>query len=133
MAIYCTHLYEDVAQECAGGIQNQKLSDAFVRACNRTLDTMSNRADLATKHAHITGTNSTISTLDEEYEYILHAGIVFFLRRMGWKSSDPRLHQKELEDTRLLWETGIGDYTTDIQNQNQADTDNDVWGLGNVT
>lgn len=133
MSIACASLYDDVVQEIGSGVQSERLSEAFVRAVNMALDELSIDADLATRHSHITGTGATISTLDDEYTFILYAGIVFYLRRMGWGSSDPRMRQFERVESADAWRLCKGQYIMAESNDNQATSTNDVWGLGDLT
>ena len=133
MAISVTTLYEDAAQECGAGVGNDKLTSGFVRACNRALDKMSVRADLATKHSHIANTDASVSTLSEHYGYMLYAGVIFYLRRMGFRSPDPKLFVKELDDSERQWNEALGEYVMDLGNIAQEVDEADVTKLGDVT
>ena len=130
MSISCQSLYEDITQQLGLGTGNTKLANSFVRAVNRALDQMSVSSDLTTKHAHISNQNSTITTLISAYEYMLYAGVYYWLVRMGHSASDPRIASVMYRDSAEAWTNALADYKQDADNLVQADSTQDVIGLG---
>lgn len=130
MSISCQSLYGDVCQQLGVGTGNEKLASSFVRACNRALDQMSVKVDLATKHTHITATSSIISTLSNNYEYILYSGVLYWLVRQGFTNSDPRVATVQYRDTEDAWKNALADYKEDLDNIDQATAATDMIGLG---
>jgi hypothetical protein len=129
MSIAATALYEDAAAQIGAGVGNDRLTRAFKRAVNRSLDELSIAADLATPLTHIDDVDDVID-LDDNYEHILYAGVLFHLVRAGHLPGDPRLAKALLEDTRVGWAMARGEYVMAEDNDNQATATNDVWGLG---
>lgn len=132
MSISCQGLYEDIVQQLGLGSGNTRLASSFIRATNRALDQMSIRADLATRHTHISATNSSISTLDPEYEGLLYSGVYYWMVRMGHSGSDPRIATVQYKDSAEAWKEALGDYVMAESNDNQSDSGNDVIGLGSL-
>lgn len=135
MSISCTDLFDDVAQEIGSGIANDRLTAAFPRAVNRALDELAVAADLATKFTHVTSTDGTIS-LDSSYEYIVYAGVIYHLIRMGHRPVDAKIAAIIFEDSRRNWANAKADYVQDADNVRQSTVENDMiaWGyLGTDT
>lgn len=133
MALECESLFQGVASQFGRGVGGEKIADGFIRAVNRALDELSLAADLATRHSHIASTGASISTLDEEYGTILYAGIIYWIYRLGHLPADPRTAAVVLKDSKDEWEAAKGEYVTAEDNDNQATSTNDVWGLGDVS
>jgi len=133
MSISCQQLYTDILSTIGVGTGDDKTIGRFTRAVNRTLDELSISADLATKHAHITGPQSTITTLSDYYEWILAAGVAFYMPRLGQRPSDPNLTTVVYKDTKEEWERAKGDYEANIWNEAQAVSGADIIGLGDVS
>jgi hypothetical protein len=132
MSISCQQLYASVRGTIGVGAGNQLTIDRFTVAVNRALDVLSITADLATKHAHISGPESTITTLSSYYEWILSAGTAFYMIRLGQRPSDPALAQIVYKDTQTEWDRAKGDYEANIWNEEQATDSNSIIGLGYV-
>ena len=132
MAISCANLYLDVASQLGEGVGNTRLANGFVRALNRALSELGVKADKASNFGSIASTDDTISDLNEKYEYIIYAGVMFNLIRMGHRPSDPKLATVVYEDSRKAWNDGKADYIVDLDNVIQSDADNDVIGLGSL-
>lgn len=132
MSISCQALYESVRDIVGLGADNEKLTRTFTTAVNRTLDELSITADLATKHSHISGPESTITTLNSEYEWILAAGTMFYMTRLGQRPSDPNLAQIVYRDTANEWDRAKGEYVADRWNDCQAVDSSSIIGLGYV-
>ena len=132
MTVQCASLYEDVVGEVGAGTGSQRLVAAFVRAFNRTLDKLSNAEDRATPHTHVDSQDGSVSTIDDNLEYVLYAGVLFYLNRSGYGPRDPKLAAIVYRDTRDNWVDAIADYMTAIDNAIQADSDADMIALGNL-
>ena len=132
MSISCQRLYQNVLGTIGVGVGDDLTVSRFTTATNRSLDELSITADLATKHSHITGPQSTITTLSDYYEWILAAGVAFYMPRLGQRPSDPNLTEKVYDDTRNEWERGKGEYVANSWNETQATDSNSIIGLGYV-
>ena len=130
MSISCQGLYRDVLSSIGVGSGSETTNNRFTAAVNRTLDELSIAADLATKHSHISGPESTISTLDSYYEWILAAGVMFYMVRLGQRPSDPNLAQIVYRDTQQEWERAKGEYVANRWNETQSTDSNSIIGLG---
>ena len=126
MSISCQALYESVKDTIGLGAGNEKLVRTFVTAVNRTLDELSITADLASKHTHIDGVEDDITTLAVRYEWILAAGVAFYMIRLGQRPSDPNLAQIVFRDTAAEWERAKGEYVADRWNDCQATDSSDI-------
>lgn len=132
MSVSCQALYESVRDTIGLGVGNDKMARTFVIAVNRSLDELSITADLASKHTHIDGVEDIIVTLDAEYEWILAAGVAFYMTRLGQRPSDPNLAQIVYRDTRDEWDRAKGEYVANRWNELQADKTEDIIALGFV-
>lgn len=133
MSIYCQALYQDAADVYGLGVGSDKFERRWVNAVNRALDELSIAADLATRHSHITGPEDVITTLDSEYEWMLVAGMNYYLARTGQRPSDPNVLKFVYKDTSDQWERARDEYVADGWNQKQAnDSTADIIGLGYV-
>jgi len=133
MSISCQTLYNDVCRIVGLGTGNDNLSSAFTRAVNRSLDKLSVRANLEVPHAHITQINTTISTLNAKYEYVLASGVMYYIVRLGFQASDPRVATVQYRDSESAWEKDTGEYVSDLINIAQSDEDEDIALLGKVS
>ena len=122
-------LYQDACRELGQGQGNSKLAASFVSAVNRTLDTLSIKSDKATKFPHIDSIESSVS-ISSNYEYILYAGVIYFLIRMGHRPSDPTIAQVVYTDSVRTWDEAVADYIQDLDNIWQSTDSNSVIGLG---
>lgn len=132
MSISCQQLYRDVLATVGVGTGSELTLSRFTTAVNRTLSELGITADLETKHTSITGPESTITTLSSYYEWILAAGVAFYMTRLGQRPSDPNIAQLVYKDTASEWERAKGEYVANLWNELQADEDEDIIGLGNV-
>lgn len=133
MSVSCQSLYEDVAAQFGFGVEKTRLNNCFVHSVNRSLDQLSLRANLETRMGHIVDVSESVGELDTEYEYILRAGVLFYMNRAGIKPADPRVGILVMQETAKDWEDAIGDFITAELNKLQEDTDNDVAMLGSLT
>ena len=81
----------------------------------------------------LTAIEDTVTDMDEKHEYILYAGIMFWLQRMGFKPGDPRIATAVINDTAREWKGAIGDYIADKVNDDQATGGLDIIALGDVS
>jgi hypothetical protein len=132
MSISCQQLYRDTLSTIGVGVGNDTTLARFTAAVNRALDELSITADLSGKHDHISGPESTITTLDEYYEWILAAGVAFYMTRLGHRPSDPNLAQIVYRDTASEWERAKGEYVANRWNETQSDETESIIGLGYV-
>ena len=132
--IACQTLYDDVAQELTGGRVNDRLAAAFPRAVNRALDELGAAVNDPDKFTRINSVDATIddSELDNHYEWILYAGVVYYLIRAGHKPSDPRVAQTIYQDSAARWEDAKGKYWEAVLYARQSDSDNDMVRFGSV-
>lgn len=120
MSVYCQALYDDAKSTYGMGSGSDNFLGRWVRSINRSLDELSIAADLATKHSHIDGPEDIITTLDAEYEWILAAGMNFYLARVGQRPSDPNILKVVYDDTRNQWMLAKDEYVANRQNEAQA-------------
>ena len=133
MSVNIQELFDDIAAEIGSGASNKVFTAKFVRAVNRSLDTLSLRANLETRLGHIAQINTTYTELDDEYNYILFTGVRYFLPRMGQRPGDPRVAKAVLEDTDGAWESAIGDFISARSYTLQDTSTNDIAGWGDVS
>jgi len=130
--IACQGLFQDVAQELGSGVESDRLKPKFIRAVNRALSELSLEADKSDTLDHITAVDSIITDMDTDYEWILYAGTIYNLVRMGVRPVDPKLARVVYDDSALRWAQAKAAYVVALDNANQATSTNDVWGLGYV-
>lgn len=123
-------LYQDICQALGNGHSNDRLQAQFPRAFNRALNDLSVSVDHPQWPA-ITGTDSTIDFPDQ-YEYVLFAGVQYYLIRMGHAPADPKLATIVYQDSAKQWADGKADYKQNEDNILMADPENDIIGLGSV-
>jgi hypothetical protein len=132
MAVSLKYLYEDIVAELGQGVGSTKLNSAYMRAVNRALSQLENKADTGTDFALYSDINDSVSELSAKHDYILYAGVMYWLQRMGYANGDPRIAAAVLSDTERLWQSAIGDYTKDKINADQATGGIDIIGLGDL-
>jgi hypothetical protein len=132
MSLSVTGLYDLAKAQVGGGSGSQFFQDCFINAVNCALDEMSDAADLVSRHSHITQTNSSISTLSSSHWYMLYAGVIYYLIRMGQRPTDPKIASMVYQDSFRGWESAKANYITRILNDLQADTTADVVKFGYV-
>ena len=132
MSLSTQTLYEDALSEVGGGVGNDKFGRSFVNSVNCALDELGDEADLATRHAHISAVNSTITTLDSNRSYILYAGIIYYLIRKGNAPSDPKVATVVYQDSERAWGRAKANYIAKIINDNQATDSNNVTKFGHL-
>lgn len=123
-------LYDDCAQDLGQGSGSTRFSNAFVRCINRALDDLAVSTD-EVKYTPITSTSDTIN-IDSHYEYIVFAGVKYYLIRSGFKPSDPKIATIVYQDTASAWLSGKADICQDRDNIAQADPTNDIVANGSV-
>ena len=132
MSIAVQSLYTVAVGSSGTGVGSTTFNTRWTTAVNRSLDEMSLAADLATRHAHITGQQSVITTLDEEYEWILAAGVDYHLNKTGQRVSDPKLLGIITASNKADWEAAKGEYVAALSYDDQATDSNSIIGLGYV-
>ena len=60
------------------------------------------------------------------YEWILSAGVAFYMTRLGQRPSDPNLAQIVYRDTANEWDRAKGEYVADRWNDCQAVDSSDI-------
>jgi len=133
MALAIRPLYEDIAQMYGSGVGSDKLAAATVRAVNYTVDELSIVEDRASKHAHVTTVEGSVSTISDNYSHIVLTGVRFWLTRNGFIPIDPRVAAAVLKDTKDEWEDAKGLYVMDLVNIEQSTETNDITQQGYVT
>lgn len=131
MAISCASLFDDVVAEIGSGVATSRLTNAFVRAVNRTLAELAHRTRSAT-WTTVTSTTDSI-TIDEEYEYVVYAGIIKNMIRMGFRPGDPKIATLAYQDSMRNWNDAIGNYQANEVNTDADNTDSHIARLGSVT
>jgi len=130
MALSCQSMFEAAQSEFGFGLDSEKGQLDFKNAVNRSLDELSLEADLATRHSHITAQDDSVSTLDEEYEPIVYAGVRYHMARMGNIAKQPVLARFILEETSREWDRMRGEYVVALDNDDQATDSNSMTKLG---
>jgi len=131
MSISCQALYDDAKSTYGVGAGSDLFQGRWVRAINRALDELSIAADLETKHSHISGPEDNITSLADYYEWILVAGMNYYMARVGQRPSDPNVLKMVYADTQNQWERGKNEYVANRWNEKQAnDSTEDIIGLG---
>jgi hypothetical protein len=133
MGLATQPLYDMALAEVGGGSGNSRFSTAFINAVNFAIDELADEIDSATRFAHISSVNSTISGIDADRGYIIYAGIIYYLMRMGQRSSDPKVATLVFNDSKNRWDEGKGNYWMRRLNDCQAVTTSDITKLGSVT
>jgi hypothetical protein len=130
MSVSVQGLYNVAVGTSGTGTGSEKFNLRWTTAVNRSLDEMSLAADLATAHSHITGQQSVITTLDAKYEWVLAAGVDYYLNKTGQRTSDPRLLGIFTASNKNDWEDAKGEYVAGLSYEEQATDSNSVMGLG---
>jgi len=132
VAVSLKFIYDDIILELGTGISSTKLNSSFPRATNRALNELENRADTGVDFTQVSSINDTVTQLVAKHEFILYAGIMYWLQRMGFANGDPRIAAAVLSDTERLWSSAIGDYVKDKVSDDMATGGIDIIGLGYV-
>jgi len=130
VAVSLKFIYDDIILELGTGISSTKLNSSFPRATNRALSQLEDRADTGTDFPMVTSINDTVTQLSAKHEYVLYAGIMYWLQRMGYANGDPRIAAVILSDTKTLWAEAIGGYIKDKVADDMATGGLDIIGQG---
>ena len=130
MGLATQPLYDMALIEVGGGTGNSRFSAAFVNAVNFALDELADELDLASRFSHIAQVNSTISNMDSNRGYILYAGIIYHLIRMGQRPTDPKVGTLVFNDSQQRWNDGKGNYWMKRLNDCQAVATSSITKLG---
>ena len=133
MGLATQPLYDMALIEVGGGSGNSRFSAAFVNAVNFALDEMADELDQATRWSHISAVNSTITNMDSNRGYILYAGIIYYLMRMGQRPTDPKVGTLVFNDAAQRWKDGKANYWLKQLNDCQAVASSSITKLGSVT
>lgn len=133
MGLATQPLYDMALAEVGGGTGNSRFNAAFVNAVNFALDELADEIDESSRFAHISSVNSTISNMSSDRGYILYAGIIYYLMRMGQRSSDPKVATLVFNDSKNRWDDGKANYWMRKLNDCQAVSSSDITKLGSVT
>ena len=132
MALNTQSLFDTALREVGGGSGSATFNSAFINAVNCALNELSDDADLAVRHINVTSVNANITTMSQADWYILYAGVIYYLIRMGQRPSDPKTSLIVYQDSDKRWNDGKAYYQTRILNNLQADPANDITKLGSV-
>ena len=105
----------------------------FPYCVNLILGELSFTADLATAIAPINDPQDTISELDQDHQWILDAGLDYYLMRQGYA---PAVGKVALPLAKADWEIARDSYLTMMRREDMADVDDDdipeddIIGLG---
>lgn len=132
MSLYCASLLQDAADELGVDEGNERFKRRFITSINTTLDELSQDADLASAYSHIESTDDSIS-IDASYQWMVYAGLIYHMIRMGQRPSDPKLAVLVYQDSAKQWEHAKGMHQTAILNALQADATNDIINFGSMS
>ena len=116
---------------CSGlgnGQKSDRLTKMFPVAVNRALNELAVNTD-SQSWPDVSGTNGMLD-FPFRYEYVLSAGVEYWLIRMGFSPSDPKIATVVYNDTEKRWTDGKGEYQMDVDNIRQHDPHQDMiaWG-----
>lgn len=131
MAVLCQTMFVDACGELGRGVNEKRVMDVFVRAVNRAQSELAHRCDLDT-FTPVTSIIGSVS-IDEEYEYIIYAGVIFHMIRSGIRPSDPTLAAALYNDSKDRWDYCMGMYRVNEDNKDMDDADNDIAKFGSLT
>ena len=88
MSVYLQFLFDDIAEELGQGSGSNRFKAAFPRAVNRALSELELKANTGTDFALIESIDDTVDDLADKYEFVLYAGVAYWLNRMGFRNGD---------------------------------------------
>lgn len=132
MGLATQPLYDMALVEVGGGSGSSRFNAAFINAVNFALDELADELDSSSRFSHISAVNSTISNMDANRGYILYAGVIYYLMRMGQRSSDPKVATLVFNDSKQRWDEGKANYWLKLLNDSQAVDTSDITKLGSV-
>lgn len=136
MSISVQSIYTDLRRDFGKSSEDATFRNQVLRAVNRSLGQMSDRAELETSLTLMTSISGAIEDVDDHMEYVIYDGARFWLPRMGVRQGDPKNTAAVLQDTKDNWEHSIGAYIgkliTDLNDEAVEDEDVDVAGQGNL-
>lgn len=132
MALNTQSLFDTALREVGGGSGSDTFNKAFVNAVNCSLNELSDNTDLTARHANVSAVGANVTTLNVADWYILYAGVIYNLIRMGQRPSDPKLAMLVYQDSDKRWQEGKANYQTRLLNAYQSTPGNNVTKLGSV-
>ncbi len=107
------------------GGRGERFAADFVTAFNRVLSELTRKANLATRLSHITGTASVQSALEADDEYVVAAGLKYYLSTMGYAREND-----DMSRLQAMWDDAVGDFIAAAFNELMEDDEEDVAFLG---
>ena len=135
MALNLTATYEQALRTFRSSARAQRFEEDFIYAVNCVLDLLFSQGGLSTAITHVQASDETVSSLNQDDQGILWAGIVVQMMEMGQEHKEgPRMRQF----AEQKWEDALGDFFMKAIHVKQRDVDSDgdsnqdVIGLGRV-
>lgn len=130
MAVSCLSMFEDACSELGRGIGEKRVTSAFIRSVNRAQAELAHCCNLPA-FTPVTSTSGSVA-IDEDYEYVIYAGVIFHMIRMGIRPSDPAIAAAIYLDSAGRWTYCKGMYRVNEDNTDMADEDNDIAKFGSL-
>jgi len=133
MAFSLHGMYEQKEREFRAGGSPDTFQPDFLTAVNDCIGYVNVQCNLETELAFATDESDTID-LDQEHQWVLSDGVSWRLLSMGYTRAGMKPGDLAAATAVMQqqFERGVPQIKTRLHHTNQADTDNDVIGLGAV-
>ena len=127
MSLELSAIFDSMVKQFRTQSTDDRFQSDFVFAANNALDELSFAAELSTPMDHVTGSNSTVSQLDQDDQKILSRVVAFELVLSGRKHVRGDSAYKEL---KVESEEAAGSFMVKKSRDDQADVADNLSGEG---
>lgn len=128
MAVDLSLVFDEKVREFSVRGDSTRFSSDYTTAARRVIRTLQIHNGQNTILEAVTGTATIIESLDEQYTFVVAAGITFYMMQLGQKPKDGRSREMAKEE----WLDAEGDYLMGIVGTNSRTDSNDIVGLGAI-
>ena len=128
MAVELSEIYDEKVREFAVRGDSDRFMTDFITAARNTIRKLQIHGGQEVTLETVDGIATSITSLDEQYEYVVSAGITHHLMRLGQKPKDGRSPAEAKEE----WLDAEGDYQMGYVSNKMQTATNDVVGLGAI-
>lgn len=132
MSVSVQRIHDVLRDEWSRGVGDSLFQTKIILSVNAALSELESDRDSGTDFTPISKINTSVD-LAAKHEWVLLAGVRYWLPRMGVTPGDPRTAGAILKDSDTLWERARAAYVTDAINAKQSDEDTDIVGQGSLT
>ncbi len=128
MAVDLAIVFDEKVREFSVRGDSTRFNSDFTTAARRVVRSLQIHGGQNVTLETVTGTATSIESLDEQYTFVVAAGITFYMMQLGQKPKDGRTREMAKDE----WLDAEGDYIMGYVSNAALTDSNDIVGLGAV-